>query len=178
MDTLRVGGSSFVFGEHTNKSFYDSRVWWKYSKAWINSSYSGLYPLSTVQPTLYLLPHHVYCLTYPDFSLSLTHSYPQSSHTPLTLPSSTPNPTTLPYLLFPQPQIKGGNHYLEQSAYLPEHIFISSDSQGKLKNLTKFKFQFFKDFSHFTQLRCKTRLCSLLFYSFSFCNNYSICSIK
>ena len=62
----------------------------------------------------------------PNLPLVLPH--------PLNLTQANPIPNshhpTLPTLS--QSQLRGGNHYLEQSACLPEHIFISSDSQSML----------------------------------------------
>ena len=80
---------------------------------------------------------HINCSTHIVFN-----SYPILPNLPW-LPLPNPFlPSILPHPLNPHPtspilsltQLKGGNHYLEQSAYLPEHIFISSDSQGLLKN--------------------------------------------
>ena len=131
MDTLRVGGSSFVFGEHnTNKVFTSLEFDENYQKLELILDFNSL-SCSNPHCTVPLTPP---CLTYPICP-------------PLPNPFL---PSVLPHPLNPHPtspilsltQLKGGNHYLEQSAYLPEHIFISSDSQRILKNINSIQISF------------------------------------
>ena len=104
MDTLRVGGSSFVFGEHTNKVFtileFDENTQ-KLElilpiQAYILSLNLPILPVQSTLPyLLYLLPHPP-CPTYPHL---LTQTHPEYFPTPW---PSLPQPPP-PYLTYSFP---------------------------------------------------------------------------